>query len=79
MNILNLREKLYSKPTEEKNLRKVGEMEKYVELIEKLQKQKLWCNQVFMIAALTFIISRFWIFLTQNYYWLILNLLSKTN
>ena len=41
MNILNLREKLYSKPTEEKNLRKVGEMEKYVELIEKLQKQKL--------------------------------------
>ena len=35
------REKLYSKPTEEKNLRKVGEMEKYVELIEKLQKQKL--------------------------------------
>ena len=63
-------EKLYSKLGEKKYIRKVdesfytfltrpSEVEKYVEFIEKCQKQKLWCNQVLLIIVYPFIASRF--------------------
>ena len=62
---------------EKQNLRKVAKL-LYI-FLTKPMKQKNMCNQIFLIIAYVTIMSRFLIFLIQNYNWLSLNQWLEAN
>ena len=75
-----LKEKLYSKLTEDQDLRKLDKLSKFfLTAPDELVKYVDWCNQIILISVYVTMLLRFWVCLIQNCNWLTLNPQPKIN